>query len=213
MRVADIVGEPLDIFNLVRTKKERTDKIKQLLEDVGITAEQMYRYPYEFSGGQRQRIGIARSLAVNPSLIIADEPVSALDVSIQAQVLNLLNNLQSKYNLTYLFISHDLSVVKYISDRIGIMYLGKIVELNNKQDIYDNPVHPYTQSLLSIIPVPDPTYKKERHLLKGDVPSLLNVPAGCRFHPRCPKAKDICKEKEPELKNIGDEHYVACHLD
>jgi oligopeptide transport system ATP-binding protein len=213
MRVADIVGEPLDIFNLVKNKKERTDKIKQLLEDVGITAEQMFRYPYEFSGGQRQRIGIARSLAVNPSLIIADEPVSALDVSIQAQVLNLLNNLQSKYNLTYLFISHDLSVVKYISDRIGIMYLGKIVELNNKEDIYDNPMHPYTQSLLSIIPVPDPTYKKERHLLKGDVPSLLNVPSGCRFHPRCPKAKDICKEKEPELKNIGDGHYVSCHLD
>ena len=211
-RVVDIVAEPLDIFNLVENKKERTDKVKQLLNNVGITPEQMNRFPYEFSGGQRQRIGIARSLAINPKLIVADEPVSALDVSIQAQIINLIKNLQSKYNLTYLFISHDLSVVKYISDRIGIMYLGKLVEINDKKNIYDNPMHPYTQSLLSIIPIPDPTYKRKKSLLKGDVPSLLNLPSGCRFHPRCPKAKDICREREPKFKSMGNGHFVACHL-
>ena len=212
MRVVDIVAEPLDIFNLVENKKERTDKVKQLLNNVGITPEQMNRFPYEFSGGQRQRVGIARSLAINPKLIVADEPVSALDVSIQAQIINLIKNLQSKYNLTYLFISHDLSVVKYISDRIGIMYLGKLVEINDKKNIYDNPMHPYTQSLLSIIPIPDPTYKRKKSLLKGDVPSLLNLPSGCRFHPRCPKAKDICREREPKFKSMGNGHFVACHL-
>jgi len=212
MRVADIVGEPLDVFNLMENKKERTDKVKQLLNDVGITPEQMHRFPYEFSGGQRQRVGIARSLVVSPKLIIADEPVSALDVSIQAQIINLMKNLQSKYSLTYLFISHDLSVVKYISDRIGVMYLGKLVEVNDKKNLYDNPMHPYTQSLLSIIPIPDPTYKKNKIIPKGEVPSLMKLPSGCNYHPRCTKAMDICSKVVPELKNYGNGHFVACHL-
>ena len=212
MTVADIVGEPLDIHNLVSNKKEKKEKVKELLNDVGLLPEQMRRYPHEFSGGQRQRIGVARALAVDPKLIIADEPVSALDVSIQAQVINLLQDLQDKFDLTYLFIAHDLSVVKHISDRIAVMYLGKIVELTDKKELFDNTLHPYTQSLLSAIPIADPTYEKDRILLEGDVPSPVDPPSGCRFHPRCPEAMDICKEKEPVFKDYGNGHFAACHL-
>jgi len=213
MVVADIVGEPLNVHNLVRNKKERNEKVRKLLESVGLTAEQMKRYPHEFSGGQRQRIGIARALAVNPKLIIADEPVSALDVSIQAQVINILQDLQRDLGLTYLFIAHDLSVIKHISDRVAVMYLGKIVEIANKKDLFTNPLHVYTQSLMSAIPVPNPIYKKKRIILEGDVPSSVNLPSGCRFHPRCPKAIDICREKEPVLKDYDScGHYVACYL-
>lgn len=213
MMVVDIVGEPLNVHNLVRNKKERNEKVRELLESVGMTAEQMKRYPHEFSGGQRQRIGIARALAVNPKLIIADEPVSALDVSIQAQVINILQDLQRDLGLTYLFIAHDLSVVKHISDRVAVMYLGRIVEIANKKDLFSNPLHFYTQSLMSAIPVPNPIYKKKRIILEGDVPSSVNLPAGCRFHPRCPKAMDICREKEPVFKAYDSYgHYVACHL-
>jgi len=212
MTVADIVGEPLDIHNLVSNKKEKKEKVKELLNDVGLLPEQMRRYPHEFSGGQRQRIGVARALAVDPKLIIADEPVSALDVSIQAQVINLLQDLQDKFDLTYLFIAHDLSVVKHISDRIAVMYLGKIVELTDKKELFDNTLHPYTQSLLSAIPIADPTYEKDRILLEGDVPSPVDPPSGCRFHPRCPEAMEICKEKEPVFKDYGNGHFAACHL-
>ncbi len=212
MTVAEIVSEPLVIHNLVKNRKEREKIIKRLLGDVGITLEQMNRYPYEFSGGQRQRIGIARALAVNPQLIIADEPVSALDVSIQAQIINLLKDLQEKYRLAYFFISHDLGVVKHISNRISVMYLGKIVEEASKKDLFDKPLHPYTQSLLSAIPVPDPEYNEETIVLRGDVPNPINPPSGCYFHPRCPKALDICKNKEPALKDCGNNHFVACHL-
>jgi len=210
--VAEIVGEPLIIHNLAKNKKEKKDKIKRLLDDVGITPEQMNRYPYEFSGGQRQRIGIARALAANPQLIIADEPVSALDVSIQAQIINLLKDLQDKYYLAYLFISHDLSVVRHISDRVAVMYLGKIVEEANKKELYDNPLHPYTQSLLSVIPVPNPEYKEDFIILKGGVPNPIDPPSGCYFHPRCPKVMDICREVRPELKDCGNKHSVACFL-
>jgi oligopeptide/dipeptide ABC transporter ATP-binding protein len=213
MMVADIVGEPLNVHNLVRNKKEKNEKVRELLESVGLTAEQMKRYPHEFSGGQRQRIGIARALAVNPKLIIADEPVSALDVSIQAQVINILQDLQRDLGLTYLFIAHDLSVVKHISDRVAVMYLGRIVEIARKKALFSNPLHFYTQSLMSAIPVPNPIYKKKRIILEGDVPSSVNLPAGCRFHPRCPKAMDICREKEPVFKAYDSYgHYVACHL-
>lgn len=213
MMVADIVGEPLNVHNLVRNKKEKNEKVRELLESVGLTAEQMKRYPHEFSGGQRQRIGIARALAVNPKLIIADEPVSALDVSIQAQVINILQDLQRDLGLTYLFIAHDLSVVKHISDRVAVMYLGRIVEIARKKALFSNPLHFYTQSLMSAIPVPNPIYKKKRIILEGDVPSSVNLPAGCRFHPRCPKAIDICREKEPVLKDYDScGHYVACYL-
>ncbi len=212
MTVADIVGEPIDIHNLASSKKERNDRVAEILDTVGLGPEYMKRYPHEFSGGQRQRIGVARALAVDPSLIIADEPVSALDVSIQAQVINLLQDLQTDFDLTYLFIAHDLSVVKHISDRVAVMYLGKIVELADKKELFDDPKHPYTQSLLSAIPVADPTYEKERIILEGDVPSPVDPPSGCRFHPRCPYAMDVCSEIEPEFKDYGDGHYAACHL-
>ena len=212
MTVADIVGEPLDIHNLVSNKKERTEKVEWILSRVGLSKEYTKRYPHEFSGGQRQRIGVARALSVSPKLIIADEPVSALDVSIQAQVINLMQDLQEEYNLTYLFIAHDLSVVKHISDRIAVMYLGKIVEICNKKGFYKNAFHPYSKSLLSAIPVPDPTIKRKRITLQGDVPSPVNLPHGCRFHTRCPKAMDICSKEEPEFKDYGDGHFVACHL-
>lgn len=211
MTVAEIVGEPLDIHKLVKNKKQRSEKIKELLDSVGLTLEQMNRYPHEFSGGQRQRIGVARALAVEPKLIIADEPVSALDVSIQAQVINLLQDLQEKYGLTYLFIAHDLSVVKHISDRVAVMYLGKIVEMADKKDLYNNTLHPYTQSLLSAVPIPNPEYRKKRIILEGDVPSPVNPPSGCHFHPRCPKVMDICRQVEPEFKDYGNNHYAACH--
>lgn len=212
MTVADIVGEPLVIHNLAKNKKERREKVAELLDSVGLTVEQMNRYPHEFSGGQRQRIGVARALAVDPKLIIADEPVSALDVSVQAQVINILQDLQKEFGLTYLFIAHDLSVVKHISDRVAVMYLGKIVELTDKYSLYDNPLHPYTQSLLSAIPIPDPGRKRERIILKGDVPSPVDPPEGCPFHPRCPKAMDICSKVEPEFKEYDNGHFVSCHL-
>lgn len=212
MKVADIVGEPLDIYHLTKNKEDRNNKIKKLLDKVGMQEEHMNRYAHEFSGGQRQRIGIARALAIGPKLIIADEPVSALDVSVQAQVINLLQDLQDELNLTYLFIAHDLNVVEHISDRIAVMYLGKIVEMGNKKDFYKNALHPYSKSLLSAIPVPDPTIKKKRIILQGDVPSPRNPPSGCRFHTRCPKAMDICSKEEPIFKNYGDGHFAACHL-
>jgi len=212
MTVADIVGEPLDIHKLAKNKQERNEKVKEILENVGLGEEYMNRYPHEFSGGQRQRIGVARALAVDPKLIIADEPVSALDVSVQAQVVNLLQDLQKEFGLTFLFIAHDLSVVKHISDRVAVMYLGKIVELTDKDDLYNNPKHPYTQSLLSAIPEADPKKKKERIILEGDVPSPVDPPSGCRFHPRCPKAFAKCSEVEPEFKEYGAGHFAACHL-
>ncbi|NMB20590.1 MAG: dipeptide ABC transporter ATP-binding protein [Firmicutes bacterium] len=211
MTVGDIIGEPLHIHNLAKgAAKEK--RVREILETVGLSAFHARRFPHEFSGGQRQRIGIARALAVSPRLIICDEPVSALDVSIQAQVINLLQDLQAEFGLTYLFIAHDLSVVKHISDRVAVMYLGKIVELTGKTELYKNPKHPYTQALLSAIPEADPTIKKERILLKGDVPSPINPPSGCRFHTRCPKVMDICRVQEPAFVDSGDGHFVACHL-
>ncbi len=212
MTVGDIVGEALDIHKLVKTKKEREEKISELLDVVGLLPQHMRRYPHEFSGGQRQRIGIARALAVQPKFIVADEPVSALDVSIQAQVINLLEDLQEKFKLTYLFIAHDLSVVRHISTRVAVMYLGKLVELAETEELFEHPAHPYTEALLSAVPIPDPEIKKQRIILEGDVPSPVNPPSGCRFHTRCRYAKPICKEKEPELRDLGGGHYVACHF-
>jgi oligopeptide transport system ATP-binding protein len=210
MTVASIVGEPLEIHKIAkgRAKEER---VANILEKVGLRPEHMRRYPHEFSGGQRQRIGIARALALNPKLIIGDEPVSALDVSIQAQVINLLEDLQGEFNLTYLIIAHDLSVVEHISDRVAVMYLGKIVELATDRELYENPSHPYTEALLSAVPRPDPSIKKQRIILPGDVPSPINPPSGCRFHTRCLYAKADCKTVEPPLQDVGDGHYVACH--
>ena len=212
MTVGDIVGESLTIHKIVKNKKEKEERVKDLLETVGLNAGHVRRYPHEFSGGQRQRIGIARALALNPKLVICDEPVSALDVSIQAQVINLLEDLQEEFKLTYLFIAHDLSVVKHISDRVAVMYLGKIVELTSTYELYDNSQHPYTEALLSAVPIPDPTLNRQRIVLEGDVPSPFNPPKGCRFHPRCKYAKPICSQEEPELIDISGGHYVACHL-
>ena len=211
MSAGAIVGEPLTIHTMSRGKENR-DRVADLMETVGLNREQMGRYPHEFSGGQKQRIGIARALALNPELVIADEPVSALDVSIQAQILNLLRDLQKDFDLTYLFISHDLSVVEHISDRIAVMYLGKIVELADKESLYKSPLHPYTKALLSAIPVPDPTYRKERIILGGNIPSPINPPSGCPFHPRCRYSMDICYKVIPALDDRGNGHYVACHL-
>lgn len=210
MTIGDIISEPILIHNLTRGK-QREERVRQLLKIVGLKGQHLRRYPHEFSGGQRQRIGIARALAINPKFVVCDEPVSALDVSIQAQVINLLRELQARFDLTYLFIAHDLGVVKYISDTVAVMYVGKIVELANWKEIYSSPKHPYTQALLSAIPIPDPEVKRERVILKGDVPSPTDPPIGCRFHPRCPLATQECEEEEPILKNIGGEHYVACH--
>jgi oligopeptide/dipeptide ABC transporter ATP-binding protein len=212
MTVGDIIAEALQIHKMGKTRQEREQRVMQLLDQVGLTGSHARRYPHEFSGGQRQRIGIARALAVNPKLIIADEPVSALDVSIQAQVINLLQDLQKELGLTYLFIAHDLSVVKHISNRVAVMYLGKMVELAAKDELYANPKHPYTQALLSAIPIADPTVKQDRIILEGDVPSPINPPSGCRFHTRCVYAKEICKQTDPVFQDTGDGHFVACHL-
>jgi len=212
MTVGEIVGESLVIHKILKNNKEKDERVKNLLKTVGLNAGHIRRYPHEFSGGQRQRIGIARALALNPKLIICDEPVSALDVSIQAQVINLLEDLQEKFNLTYLFIAHDLSVVKHISDRVAVMYLGKIVELSSTSELYDNTQHPYTEALLSAVPIPDPTLKRQRIVLEGDVPSPFKPPVGCRFHPRCKYVKPICSQEKPELIDIGNGHFVACHF-
>lgn len=212
MTVESIVMEPMEIHG-IGTRKERSNRVVELLEKVGLDPGYRKRYPNEFSGGQRQRIGIARALALNPRFIICDEPVSALDVSVQSQVVNLLQDLQAELGLTYLFISHDLSVVKHISDRVAVMYLGKIVEIAAKSDLYSDPLHPYTQALLSAIPTPSPSSKSKanRIILQGDVPSPMNPPKGCRFHTRCAYVDEICKSKEPQLQSVTDGHLVACH--
>lgn len=213
MTVSDIIGEPLDVHKLYENKKEREEKILELMDHVGLNSEHAARYAHEFSGGQRQRIGIARSLAVNPDFIVCDEPVSALDVSIQAQVINMFDELQDKLGLTYLFIAHDLLVVRHISDRIAVMYIGKMVELADAETIYTKPLHPYSQSLLSAVPVPDPKIARanKRIVLKGDIPSPLNAPSGCPFRTRCQYAKPICAEQVPEFQEVEKGHFVACH--
>ena len=213
MTVGSIVAEPLEVHN-IGTKAERVERVRELLKVVGLNPYFINRYPHEFSGGQRQRIGVARALAVNPAFIVCDEPISALDVSIQAQVINLLEDLQEQFGLTYLFIAHDLSVVRHISDRIAVMYLGKIMELADRDELYRNPMHPYTQALLSAVPIPDPVIeeKRQRIILEGDVPSPVNPPKGCNFSTRCPKALDMCKEQEPEFRDYGGGHWAACWL-
>lgn len=215
LTVGSIVAESLEIHN-IGNKQSRKERVQELLRLVGLNPYFVNRYPHEFSGGQRQRIGVARALASNPSFIVADEPISALDVSIQAQVVNLLDDLKDELGLTYLFIAHDLSMVRYISDRVAVMYLGRIVELSDRNDIYEQPLHPYTQALLSAIPIPDPEKetKRQRIILKGDVPSPANPPQACRFHPRCPYATEICREVDPEFRDLGTDdtpHWVACH--
>lgn len=209
--IEQIISEPLEVFKM-GSKKERRERVAYLLEKVGLYPEHAQRYPHEFSGGQRQRIGIARALALNPKLIIGDEPVSALDVSIQAQVINLLEDIQKEFKLSYIIISHDLAVVEHICDRIAVMYLGRIVEMAKDKDLYTSPLHPYTIALLSAIPIPDPNIKRKRIILEGDVPSPINPPKGCHFHPRCPIREEICNEEVPPLIDVGDSHYVACHL-
>jgi oligopeptide/dipeptide ABC transporter ATP-binding protein len=210
MTVGSVISEPLNIFG-VGSKNDRRERVQELLRVVGLNSYFSNRYPHEFSGGQRQRIGIARALALNPKLVICDEPVSALDVSIQAQVLNLLKSLQQQFSLTYLFIAHNLAVVAHISDRVGVMYLGKLVEIGDAREITERPKHPYTQALISAVPVPDPTRERRRIILEGDVPSPANPPTGCRFHPRCPIARADCSVEEPVLRPVGDRHWVACH--
>ena len=211
MTVKNILAAPMKIHGM-DSEKERAEKVAYLLEKVGLTPEQANRYPHEFSGGQRQRIGIARALSLSSKLIIGDEPVSALDVSIQAQIINLLIDLQKEFSLSYLIIAHDLAVVEYLCDRIAVMYLGKFVEVTTYKNLYGNPMHPYTQALLSAVPKADPRIKRHRTVLQGDVPSPINPPSGCRFHPRCPNCMDICSETLPELREIAPGHQVACHL-
>ena len=211
MTVGSIVGEPLEIHKIARGR-EKTERVASLLQKVGLRAEDMRKYPHEFSGGQRQRIGIARALALNPKLIVCDEPVSALDVSIQAQVINLLEDLQEEFGLSYLFIAHNLNVVEHISNRVAVMYLGQIVELASDTDLYNDAQHPYTEALLSAVPIPDPTVKKKRIILQGDVPSPIDPPSGCHFHTRCMYKEKICEEEAPEFKHIGGGHWVACHF-
>ena len=212
MTVRSIIGEALVIHKLARGRREREERVVQLLETVGLSAEHLRRYPHEFSGGQRQRIGIARALAVSPKLIVADEPVSALDVSIQAQIINLLEELQQKFGLTYLFIAHDLSVVEHISTRVAVMYLGKLVEVAPAKELYTNPKHPYTEALLSAVPIPDPAMRRRRILLEGDVPSPIRPPSGCRFHTRCPIRVPSCAENDQRLKEVAPGHWVACQV-
>lgn len=213
MTIAEIISEPL-VVHQIGTNKERIERTKHLIDLVGLNPYFMDRYPHQFSGGQRQRVGIARALALKPEFIVCDEPISALDVSIQAQVVNLLEELQSEFNLTYLFIAHDLSMVKHISNRVAVMYLGKIVELTNRQELYENPQHPYTQALLSAVPIPDPSKEKKRSrvILTGDVPSPAHPPKGCNFNPRCPIAEEICRNEDPEWRMVSYGHWVACHL-
>ncbi|MBC8254441.1 MAG: dipeptide ABC transporter ATP-binding protein [Ardenticatenia bacterium] len=214
MTVGSIISEPLEVHNIFATRKERQERVQELLRVVGLNPYFVNRYPHEFSGGQRQRIGVARALAVNPEFIVCDEPISALDVSIQAQIINLLQDLQAEFGLTYLFIAHDLSVVRHISDRITVMYLGKLGELADQEELYANPLHPYTQALLSAVPIPDPVIeeKRQRTILEGDVPSPANPPEGCNFSTRCPKVMEICRQEDPEFKDLGGGHWVACHL-
>jgi oligopeptide transport system ATP-binding protein len=209
--VSHIIGEPLLVHGL-RSRREREEKVLELLRVVGLRREHMRRYPHQFSGGQRQRIGVARALALHPKLMVCDEAVSALDVSIQAQVINLLKDLQEEFGLTYLFISHDLAVVEHVSDRLAVMYLGKIAELADSFQIYQSPLHPYTQALLSASPIPDPAFRRDRIILKGDVPSPIDPPPGCRFHTRCLYAEEVCSQQEPQLKEVRENHLTACHF-
>ena len=214
MTVGEILAEPLKVHGIVKEKSKRAQRVRELLEQVGLLSQHARRYPHQMSGGQRQRVGIARALAMEPSLIVCDEPVSALDVSIQAQIINLLEDLQARLGLTYLFIAHDLSVVRHISDRIAVMYLGRIVEIADRQALYENPQHPYTRALLSAVPIPDPKLEatRERMVLRGEVPSALNPPKGCVFHPRCPIAESRCSAEIPPLREVKPGHWAACHL-